>query len=99
MIVAFMKFAAVMIPIAAALVGLFVLFRRGRRPTCTWARPCRVLAQAPGWLLAGWGAVSVVLLARMEIREKRVGLGTGTLVAVITATIKGIAMAYGRRSR
>lgn len=87
------------VSVAAALIGLFLLFRHARRPACTWPRLWRLVAQAPGWLLAAAGAVLIVGLAQMEIREKRVGLGTGTLVAVITATIKGVAMAYGRRAR
>lgn len=78
-------------------VGVFVVFRAARRPTCHWPRPLRIVAQAPGWLLVPAGALLVIGLAKIEIDEHRVGLGTGTLAAVVSATIKGVWLAYGRR--
>jgi hypothetical protein len=92
----YLLFLAVMTPIAGVLIGMYVLFRRARRETCTWPRWLRRVAQAPGWLLVALGVYEVIGLAVLEIREKRVGLGTGTCVAVIGATIKGLTRAVRR---
>lgn len=91
------NFIAAVICIPTLLLGTcFVLFRRARRPTCTWPRWWRRLAQAPGWFLVVLGVYVVIGLAVMEIREKRVGLGTGTLAAAGSALLKAIADRYGR---
>ncbi|PYR63977.1 MAG: hypothetical protein DMF88_24125 [Acidobacteria bacterium] len=81
---------------AAVLITMFVLFRRARRETCTWPRWLRVIAQAPAWLLVPLGGWVIVGLAMLEIREKRGGLGIGTIVAAIGALLKGLADRYGR---
>jgi len=82
--------------VASVLIAIFVLFRRARRDTCTWPRRLRRIAQAPGWFLVVFGVYIVIGLAVMEIREKRIVLGTGTCVAVITSTLKAIARRCGR---
>jgi len=86
----YLLFAAVMTPISAFLIAIFVVFLRARRATCTWPPQWRRIAQIPGWFLVAWGAVSIVGLAVIEIREKRGGLGTGTLIAVISAGLRAL---------
>jgi hypothetical protein len=86
----YLVFLEVMVPIAAVLIGMFVLFKRARRETCAWPRWLRLVAQGPGWFLVAWGAFSIAVLTYWEIRDKRVGLGTGTCVALISAVLKAL---------
>ena len=48
------------------------------------------------WLLVAVGAFAALALAVREIREGRVGLGTGIAAAVVVGVIKGILMARQR---
>lgn len=91
-----LKISIVILGLSATLIGAFLLFRAARRPTCRWPRPVRAIVQAPGWMLVPLGVYCVIGLAVMEVQEHRVGLGTGTCVAVIGATLKGLWKAYGR---
>lgn len=84
------RFTVVMGGIAATLIAMLALFRRARRVTCRWPRAWRIAAQVPGWCLVPLGAFGIVALAITEIREKRGGLGLGTLMAVIGATVKAL---------
>ncbi|HEY3159252.1 MAG TPA: hypothetical protein VGJ78_09865 [Vicinamibacterales bacterium] len=76
--------------IGAPLLTFFLLFRCARRRTCRWPRWLRLIAQAPGWMLAAMGAWVSVALAFTEIREKRVGLGTGMVVALVSTTLEAL---------
>jgi uncharacterized membrane protein YhiD involved in acid resistance len=51
------------------------------------------------WTLVALGAYLVIGLMFDEIRERRVGLGTGVLVMLATALIKGISIAWSDATR
>ena len=55
-----------------------------------WPKPARATYISARWLLIGLGAYAVIGLAVIEIRERRVGLGTGVLSVVVLGTIKGL---------
>lgn len=58
-----------------------------------WPRPVRWSYLSLKWYLIIGGAIGLCGLAVEEIRERRVGLGTGMVVALVFAAIKGISMA------
>lgn len=68
-----------------------LLVRWMRRATPTrWPRLLRWLFWFIKWNLVAMGAAACVGLAVDEIREKRVGLGTGVVTAVTFGTIKAL---------
>ena len=79
-------FTAIVGGIGAVLMTIFALFKAARRPTCTWPKTWRRVAQAPGWLLVALGFYVVCGLAWMGNP-----LGLGTVAAMITAALKALA--------
>jgi hypothetical protein len=62
----------------------------------TWPKPAHWGYLALRWYLIAGGVFAVIGLSIIELREKRVGLGTGVTVAVILGVIKGIFTARSR---
>lgn len=62
------------------------------RAARSW-RPVRWSYRALKWFFIVMGVYLVVGMAFMEIREGRIGIGTGTVVAVLFGVIKGLTTA------
>lgn len=61
-----------------------------------WPAIGRLAYGAARWYLVLGGIVLICGLAFAELQEKRVGLGTGVVVAVLLGCIKGVTMAVKR---
>lgn len=62
----------------------------------SWPAAGRWSYVAVKWGLVGVGAFAAIALAAQELREGRVGLGTGIGAALIVGLIKGVLIARHR---
>lgn len=83
--------AAIALAIALAVAIIRPLRRRSYRG---WPRPFRWVFLALTGLLAATGGLAAAGLARTELSEHRVGLGTGIVTAALFAAVKGVFTAW-----
>lgn len=79
-----------------ALLGFMTVgvFRRARQPDCPWSRRVRILAQAPGWILGITAGIVMSIVGVVQIRRGERGLGSGLVIAMVMALIKGVIGAF-----